>query len=340
MQRGETRVQRITVKRQFPARVPCTYAEDFQSQWKWKLLSCGARIPYAPTRPCPVCGRKQARGNAPPPGDDSWIIDRDVAIVDADTGEVVVLYVDCAADLATDLAAALRPVEWDRDVYGSVSTTTRLSGIAITHRTFGYAPPSPMRRRWGCSRSQFNVEYPDAMTVLAEFCRVSEHVFRTQATEVYNRTAESIVKTQIPDAWRIAGTPWTSGIINKTATLPYHRDQANIPKSWSAMLGCRRGVEGGLLHLADYDVYLPINHGSITIFDGQSVVHGVSPITSITPAGWRYTVVTYAKSMMRHCCPDPKGEVKRAALAATMAEDIKAKRAHATPPPKRRPQIA
>ena len=322
MQRVNVGVERITLQRREPL-VPCAYAVGRGELWKRRLESCGTLIPFAPTRPCPHCGQRQARGNAPSPTPDSRIMDRDVAIVDADTGEVAVAYVTCAEDIATDLAADLRGVEFDGDVYSKVNTTTRLSGMAVTHRTFGYEPPQPMRRRYGCSRAQFNIEQPAAMEEIAKFCRVAEHVFRTQATEVHDRTARK-VRDLIAPAWLIAGTPWTSGIINQTAALPYHRDRSNVPSSWSAMLGCRRHVEGGLLHLADYDVYLPVAHGSITIFDGQSVVHGVTPLVISHPGGWRYTVVTYAKTMMAQCCGDPSQEARRAALAATAAEDRRA----------------
>ena len=322
MQRGLAGVERITIARQ-PPTVICSFAADRRDKWDRKYSSCGARIPFAPLRLCPECGTPQARTNAPHPTHDSRVLSRDTAIVDEATGEVAVVYVEVAKALATKLAGSLREVEWDRDVFANPSTTTRLSGMAVTHRTFGYQPPAPLRRRYGCSRSIFNSQHPEAMEHLAEFCRLSEYVFRTLAEDVYERTAKAVLD-EIPPAWRIAGTPWTSGIINATAALPYHRDQSNVRQSWSTMLGARSGVDGGLLHLLDYDVYLPINHGSLTIFDGQSVAHGVTPMQLTRSNGWRYTAVTYAKVMMRHCCSDPAGEARRAQLAATAAEDLRA----------------
>lgn len=322
MQRANSKVERITLQRRAPL-VPCAYAEGRGELWKRRISSCGALIPFRPTSVCPECGQRQVRAHARAPGPNATIIDRDVAIVDADTGEVAVAYVVAAKRIASRLAASLRHVQFDTDVYAVVNTTTRLSGMAVTHVTFGYQPPAPLRRRYGCSRSQFNALYPEAMDNLADFCRVAEHVFRTQATDVHDRTAQ-VVRDTIAPAWLIAGTPWSSGIINQTAALPYHRDQSNIPKSWSAMLGCRGGVSGGLLHLVDYDVYLAVAHGSITIFDGQSVVHGVTPLTMVQPHGFRYTCVTYAKSAMGVCSADPSEEAHRAAVQATVDEDRRA----------------
>ncbi len=327
MRRENTPIKRLELVRQLPM-VPCAYAEGRLDQWKGRVGSCGELIPFRPRSECPNCGQMQIRANPRDPSEGSRVLTEDTAIVDAGTGEVVVVYMVPARRLATRLANALAKVPWsqggwDRDFFGpTAQTTTRLSGVVVTHATFGYQPPQPLRRRWGCCRSQFNDRNPDAMAVLTEFCRVAEHVFRIQAPDVHDRTAGR-VRDLIHPAWLIGGTPWTSGIINRTAALPYHRDQSNIPGSWSAMLGCRREVDGGMLHLADYDVYLPIEHGSITIMDGQSVTHGVTPLKMRGSRGFRYSIVTYAKTAMNKCAEDPAQELHRAQLAATLAEEAK-----------------
>lgn len=320
MQRELTQAVRLVLPRNRDPLVRCTFAASREARWRGEQGSCGAMIPYRPRKPCPECGAIQDRAYAPAPGPDSRIVSRDTVIVDEETERIEVVYAVCAYDLATDLAASLRHVKWDRDVHSKANTTTRLSGIAVTHTTFGYQPPQPIRRRYGCSRSTFNTKYPEAMARLAEFCRVAEYALHTYASDVHDYTAR-IVGERVPDAWRISGTPWTSGIINRTAALPFHRDQGNIKGSWSAMLAARRGVSGGLLYLADYDTYLEVGHGSISIFDGQSVIHGVTPMKVTHPSGFRYTVVTYAKHEMGKCCADPADEAERAKLEVTKAED-------------------
>ena len=322
MQLEQTSIPRLTLERGEPL-VPCAYAEGMKDRWGRRLKSCGELVKYNPRHLCPNCGNRMVKSNPPAPVAGSRVIDGNVAIVDSLTGKVVALHIVCAADLATDLAASLGQVKFDDQVFSNATTTSRLSGMASTHRTFGYQPPVPMRRRYGCSRSQFNSEYPLAMEQIAQFCRVSEHVFRVHASEVHDLTCGK-VRDAISPAWLIAGTPWSSGIINKTVSLPYHRDQANVTSSWSAMMVCRRQVEGGFLHLADYDTYLTVPHGSITIFDGQSITHGVTPFKMTSPAGYRYSIVTYAKVGMKKCCVNPADEGRRAALEATEAEDKRA----------------
>jgi len=321
VQRAQTVIPRLTLQRGTPM-VPCAYAEGRGDRWDGRLQTCGELVPYRPKWPCPNCGQKLVASHAPPPGDGARIIRGSLSIIDADTGEVAVVHHVCASDLATRFAHSMRDVFFDTQVYSRVTTTARLNGMAVTHRTYGYQPPQPMRRRYACSRSQFNSTYPEAMDVLTKFCQLAEQVFRTHASSAHDDTAGK-VHDKIAPAWRIAGTPWTSGIINKTAALPYHVDKDNVPGSWSAMLAARRHVDGGLLHLADYDVYLAIPHGSITIFDGQSVVHGVTPLRLVGPHAFRYTTVVYAKSLMSKCCPDPRKEAARAQMDATLAEDLR-----------------
>jgi hypothetical protein len=319
MQREQTTVRRIEVTRR-PVLVRCAFGQP-QDRIRNRYQSCGALIPYKPKGICPECGQRQLNPHAAAPPPDARIIDGSAALVDSATGEVVAAQVVAATNLAYRIAAELRAItDWNAaiTVRGGPANEGRLSGIIVTHRTFGFVPPQPLRRRYACTGSRLDFDYPSISRAIGEFCTVAEHVFRTQATDVYEETANN-VRDLIAPAWLIEGTPWTSGIINHTAALPYHRDRNNIPGSWSAMLACRRAVDGGLLHLVDYDVWLTIPHGSITIFDGQSVVHGVSPLRLVDTNPFRYTLVTYARSGLKVCCPDPVDEPRRASLVATNA---------------------
>jgi hypothetical protein len=321
MEGAQASVARVVRKRDPEPLVRCTFAEVADRMMN-VYGSCGAMIPFHPKSRCPSCGQRQVQATVDAPPPDADIIDGNVALIDADTGAVTPVQVVAVPDLANRIADSLRDVHWDAPVNarGKTANEGRLSGIVVTHRTFGYTPPVPLRRRYACSRSRFDYDYPEASALVDQFCIAAEHVFRTQAHEVYAETAAR-VREVVPGAWTIAGTPWTSGIINHTAALPYHRDSNNVVGSWSAMLSARRGVEGGMLHLADYNVWLAVPNGSISIFDGQSVVHGVTPFRLAAPNAYRFTLVCYARRGMRVCCPDPAGEAKRAAIAATEAVD-------------------
>ena len=154
MQRAQAITPRLVLERH-PPLVPCAYAEGRKDRWTGRILSCGAMVPHKPRWPCPNCGQVLIAAHAPAPGPDSRILTGSTAIVDAETGEVAALHLICASDLATRLAAAFKLVYFDTQIFSQVTTTARLNGMAVTHRTFGYAPPQPMRRRYACSRSQF-----------------------------------------------------------------------------------------------------------------------------------------------------------------------------------------
>lgn len=318
MQLAQTAVPRLVLPRGAPL-VPCNYSEGLKDKWRRRIQTCGALVPHHPKHPCPECGNRLIPSHAPDPPDGARIINDSVAIIDQGTGQVVAVHVVNARRLASEIAESLRYVTWEDAGFTKETTAGRLSGLAIAHNTFGFSAPVPMRRRYGCSRSQFNVRYPKAWELIQQFALVAEDTFRIHASEVHDITARRVRDT-IAAPWLIAGTPWTGGIINRTAALPYHTDKSNISSSWSAMLVCRRDVAGGLLHLADYNVYLAVPHGSITIFDGQSVVHGVTPLRITRPGGFRYSLVSYAKNEMACCASDPTQEAHRAAMAATAAE--------------------
>ena len=320
MELAQTVVPRIVRKRTLSPLVRCTFAE-LDQRLKNDYNSCGAMVPYTPLKPCASCGQRQVQAivSSPPPG--AEIIEGNAALIDEDTGEVSALQVIAVPDLANRLSVGFGRMKWNSDnLHRTAGGESRLSGMVVTHRTFGYTPPVPLRRRWACASSRFDIEEPEMSSKISEYIVAAEHVFRTQAGDKYEQTAAAVLE-QIPAAWRIAGSPWTSGIINNTAALPDHRDSNNIKGSWSAMLSIRNNIDGGLLHLADYDVWLRVPNGSISIFDGQSVLHGVSPFKLSGPNAYRYTIVSYARRGLRVCCPDPKGESRRAAIAATVADD-------------------
>jgi hypothetical protein len=317
----------VAVTRQ-PVLLPCSprtlmgpKAMDNQGAAKIrKADGCGAMLEFRPHQKCPHCGNLQRRLHPEAPTLDSNVVKGSALLLDADSGEIVGAQIvnDELTELADNISHALRHITWDAPVR-SKGGEARLSGMVVTHRTFGFVAPAPLRRRYGCSRSAFDRELPHVSSLLGAFLQASERALSETVPEARAHTVEAVQKV-LPEAWRIMGTPWTSGIINNTAALPYHRDSGNVLGSWSAMLGARRDVEGGMLHLLDYDTYLEIPNGSVTLFDGQGITHGVSPLSAAGFDSYRYTVVAYARRTMSQCCPDPALEPERAKRRATEAQ--------------------
>lgn len=211
------------------------------------------------------------------------------------------------------LARELRyKVKWD-DVAVSTSQS-RMSGIRTVSRVFGFTGPKPLRRRYGGSVAQLHRENPRLAQLLEDVTPdlwiMFERAAKVQAADHWARVA-----TRVHEDWWFARQAWTSGVINRTSLLPYHRDSGNIAGTWSAMLCLRRGISGGHLTLPEYGVTLAIANHSVTVFNGQQQWHGVTPMVE-RGNGYRFTLVWYAKSDLAQCGP-AKDEAHRAALAAT-----------------------
>jgi hypothetical protein len=309
---------KTVVRKRRPPMVSCAWID--KDQRDSPVRSCEARIPFAPKKPCPSCGKTQTRASAPQPPADAVIISESTVLIDEDLEEIVAAQILGEVGLASRVAQQLRHVTWQ-----SPKNEGRLSGISVKNQTFGFAAAQPLRSRYGCSRCFFDRDFPEVSETLHQIVSTAERKFMAYAPGAYRRTS-SIVMDNVAKPWLISGTPWTSGVINNTAALPYHRDSGNIAGSWSAMFAARSGLDGGYLHLVDYDVWLSIPNGSYSIFDGQSVLHGVSPFIPTSHDAYRYTIVTYAKSGMKRCHPDPDAEVQLAAQRAAESDERKAKK--------------
>lgn len=196
----------------------------------------------------------------------------------------------------------------------AATSSMRLSGIDYQNRTFGTSAPVPLRRRYGCSYDQFNTQYPEIYALIKDMTKVAWDTLNEYMPEA-QAEHEKIVAESINQDWLVPGGAWTSGIINNTAALAYHKDSGNLKGTVSAMLGMRSRVSGGSLHMPEYDLTLGIPDGSMTFFDGQAIWHGVTPLVNERPNAYRYTVVWYAKSGIKVCgsaADEPKPAAKRA----------------------------
>ena len=101
--------------------------------------------------------------------------------------------------------------------------------------------------------------------------------------------------------WKLGETVFTSGIVNKNNQINYHFDTGNFTEVFSAMLAFKNDMVGGHLVLPQYDLALEIADGSLTLFDGQKALHGVTPIHYKSDRSYRFTMVYYSLKNMWHC---------------------------------------
>lgn len=252
-------------------------------------------------------------------------LDLGTVVVDKDTGEDVIIYSHSGITglAAAKLTAGIEGVRWD-GIGSPRAQEFRLSGIRNAYRTFGYTQPVPLRSRYGCSRCRFTKDHPDLDGQLESVARRLADVFDDAAA--YAARDHRDLLGDVADRWWYGGAPWTAGIINWIAALPYHRDAGNIKGAWSAMLTLRREVDGGELVIPEYKLVVPVEHRSVLFFDGGSLLHGVTPLklrtSDLSSTGARRTtIVFYTKSGMVRCADTHEEEIARARASRTAGED-------------------
>lgn len=233
--------------------------------------------------------------------DVSTLVQGSTLIYDEDQQEVTVAYLQLE-EPADDVVAALRRIPYVQDA--------RPSGMASKAKIIGYRGPSQLRGRQFCSAATLEQEDPEAhhliMSYASKVARYYEQFHPTLYAE-HQRQAEKV----LPE-WKIEDSPFTSGIVNRDNVLAYHHDAGNFANVWSNMLGFKHGVLGGYLNIPEYDLALEISDNSLTMFDGQGLLHGVTPFRRTRRDAYRFTIVYYALKALWQC-KDPEENVRSAA---------------------------
>lgn len=231
-------------------------------------------------------------------GDYSTLIKVPTIVVDDATGEVVLVYLVPIEEDCRVLVNVLRHMD--------IPLTDRMGGMESQWRTFGSRPPNPYRHL-PCGIADLAREDPHAHAVLCSYARVVNRYYQRYGPAVYARAERKV--RQIRPRWQLEQSPFTSGIVNKDGELPYHYDKTNFKHVWSGMIGLKQEVKGGYLSVPAYNLAVAVADKSLTLFDGQSLLHGVTPMT-VGPAGFRYTVVFYSRAGLVKCLR-PGEEVQR-----------------------------
>jgi hypothetical protein len=175
----------------------------------------------------------------------------------------------------------------------------RISGLKTRSRTFGYSPRVSFKHDY-CYLSGLATDQPIEHDAVARYGEIISKIYQRYAPSEYGIHMEE-VRHKVRKDWRIPNTPFTSGIINKNSPLKYHFDAGNFKGKFSCMIAFKRDVVGGYLSLPEYGIGLEIRDRSVLIFDGQTILHGVTPIRLLSPTAYRLTAVYYSLQGMWKC---------------------------------------
>lgn len=183
------------------------------------------------------------------------------------------------------------------------------TGTMLTNsKTFGYLPRNTIRRDF-CTSSGLATQYPEVNAALCQLALDMCIEYGKMNPALFESHKELTEERVLPE-WRLPGEVFTSGIVNKNTPLRYHYDRGNFKKVWSCMIMLKRDVDGGHLAVPEYDRVFELPNGSMFCFDGQGILHGVTPIRAQNPNSVRYSIVFYTMEQMWKCLT-PKEELAR-----------------------------
>jgi len=177
---------------------------------------------------------------------------------------------------------------------------TRTQGLPTKSTILGSLPRVPLRHNY-CRLSADTNEHPEIWELAKEFAGHICTLYEKWLPEEYERHTRQTNSEIVPD-WVVPGTPFTTINFNVNHAIKHHRDAANQKGVWSNVIILRKNSKGGLLVLPEYRAALTQVDGAIIIFDGQKVMHGVTPIAT-QAGGYRCSVVLYALDQFRNCYP-------------------------------------
>lgn len=224
---------------------------------------------------------------------DDPIIDEDTIIVDKNTEEVLLIYKDTDELLDTGrMIEALSKVKF--------SVNKRTNGLVTQSEIIGYRPRMVgLAGKKTCSKTAFGNKYKSIEDDLFAVAKSAEKLYGEFAPSRYQN--HSTLAENVREEYLMPETHFTSGIINKNNPLKYHLDTGNFKDVFSIMLGLKKDIKGGYLHIPELKVNLRISNGSLSMFDGQRFVHGVTPMLGTSDTSYRFTIVFYSLVQMWNC---------------------------------------
>jgi hypothetical protein len=246
------------------------------------------------------------------------LVTESFTLIDPDSGETkAVYYVDCWDDdesaLLDDIYGALSRVRYD--------TTTRTLGLKTTSRIFGWKPRAVIRGDF-CTATSMATEHPAEHDLVVRGAHLVGRRYRMADRGLYERH-QALANDKVLPEYHLEDEVFTSGIINENNPLAYHFDAGNFRNVWSGMLAFRHQTTHGYLALPAYNLAVAIAHKSLFLFDGQGILHGVTPIKLLSEDAKRYSIVYYSLRGMWNC--DPLGtELDRVKRKRTEREKTRA----------------
>lgn len=160
--------------------------------------------------------------------------------------------------------------------------------------TIGFYDPS--RFEHDCSKTAFTRDEPEAWLTVLQLLRGMSTVYETAAPAEYKTQMRFYDETN-PD-FRIPGTAFTTGTVNRNFSFPVHRDKGNLKFGLGVITVLREGwFSGCLLAFPQYRVGVDLQEGDVLLCDNNQW-HGNTPFEGVEGDYERISVVAYYRSKL------------------------------------------
>ena len=160
--------------------------------------------------------------------------------------------------------------------------------------TLGSMQPKPHMKRPYPSMSAVHQQTTAHTFIKAMLltCRESELMLKKYMPAAYKNQIE-LIERKVPVKWRF-GNLFTSSISNYNVSAAFHRDTGNLRGALNVIITKRFDSYGGCLHVPCYDLTVECADNSMLVYPAYKTMHGVTPIHSNSPNGYRNTLIFYA----------------------------------------------
>lgn len=262
-----------------------------------KIKNCEALIKQTPTK-----------------NDYSIVIDQNTLFIK--NGKVVGLYIKIEENLSKAIRAASLNTKY-------VKTYRTAKALPTQSSVFGSLPRIALRNDY-CRFSAQSKNEKENTNALFNFLPHLIEIYKTYLPKQYEQDLNVINENVNKDYIIEQNAPFTTANINVNHAIKYHRDTGNFRGNLSNVLILRDGIIGGELVFPEYNFALAQKDSYLAIFDGQSEIHGVMPISKTKENPYRASIVYYTLENMKHCYPF-KMEVERLQNLASIRSNKRAK---------------
>jgi len=167
--------------------------------------------------------------------------------------------------------------------------------LRTSDMSFGYRPYKPL---FGMPSGalDFNKKYANWFNRLNDMTERVTEIYETISSDCFNR--HKTMAQDIRPEWLLKGGVFSQGIINNSVQHSYHYDRGNFKNTMSAMIVLKHKSTGGWLNLPALGVTLATEDSCIVFFDGQKILHGVTPIVNRYTSSKRFSIVWYTLAKM------------------------------------------